>query len=96
MTKDDIAQLMNETAGSHWGTEEHFHRFAYILLNQKNDYKYMVSVTGSQAPNHIHKSFEEAKKEALRLSGIPNNRDRTIHVVSIEATLRPHTEHRWD
>jgi hypothetical protein len=32
MTDDDIATLMNETAGQHWGTEHHFRRFAYMLL----------------------------------------------------------------
>jgi hypothetical protein len=32
MTKDEIATLMNKTAGQHWGTEHHFRRFAYILL----------------------------------------------------------------
>jgi len=32
MTDDDIATMMNETAGQHWGTEHHFRRFAYMLL----------------------------------------------------------------
>lgn len=32
MTDDDIASLMNDTAGQHWGTEMHFRRFAYALL----------------------------------------------------------------
>ncbi len=32
MTDDEIATLMNDTAGQHWGTEHHFRRFAYILL----------------------------------------------------------------
>jgi hypothetical protein len=32
MTDDEIAKLMNDTAGQHWGTEHHFRRFAYILL----------------------------------------------------------------
>jgi len=32
MTNDEIATLMNDTAGQHWGTEHHFRRFAYILL----------------------------------------------------------------
>jgi hypothetical protein len=32
MKDNEIATLMNETAGQHWGTEHHFRRFAYILL----------------------------------------------------------------
>ncbi len=32
MTNEEIAKLMNDTAGQHWGTEHHFRRFAYILL----------------------------------------------------------------
>ena len=31
MTKDEIATLMNETAGQHWGDEAHFQRFAVAL-----------------------------------------------------------------
>ncbi len=32
LTKDEIAALMNDTAGQHWGDEAHFQRFAYMLL----------------------------------------------------------------
>ncbi len=32
MKDNEIATLMNDTAGQHWGTEHHFRRFAYILL----------------------------------------------------------------
>jgi len=32
MTDNEIAKLMNDTAGQHWGTEHHFRRFAYMLL----------------------------------------------------------------
>ena len=32
MTDNEIATLMNETAGQHWGDEAHFQRFAYMLL----------------------------------------------------------------
>jgi hypothetical protein len=31
MTDDEIATLMNETAGQHWGDEAHFQRFAVAL-----------------------------------------------------------------
>jgi hypothetical protein len=30
MKDNEIATLMNDTAGQHWGTEHHFRRFAYI------------------------------------------------------------------
>ena len=32
MNDDEIATLMNKTAGQHWGNEAHFRRFAYMLL----------------------------------------------------------------
>ena len=31
MTNEEIAALMNETAGQHWGDEAHFQRFAAAL-----------------------------------------------------------------
>jgi hypothetical protein len=31
MTDNEIATLMNETAGQHWGDEAHFQRFAVAL-----------------------------------------------------------------
>jgi hypothetical protein len=31
MTNNEIATLMNETAGQHWGDEAHFQRFAVAL-----------------------------------------------------------------
>ncbi len=31
MKDDDIATMMNETAGQHWGDEAHFQRFAVAL-----------------------------------------------------------------
>ncbi len=33
MTDDDIAALMNDTAGQHWGDEAHFQRFAAAFEN---------------------------------------------------------------
>ena len=31
MTRDQIAQLMQDSAGADWGTEAHFQRFAAIV-----------------------------------------------------------------
>lgn len=28
MTRDEIAQVMQDTSGAHWGDEAHFQRFA--------------------------------------------------------------------
>ena len=33
MTDDDIAALINDTAGQHWGDEAHFQRFAAAFEN---------------------------------------------------------------
>jgi hypothetical protein len=32
MTRDEIAQVMQDTSGSYWGDEPHFQRFAERLL----------------------------------------------------------------
>jgi hypothetical protein len=57
--------------------------------------KYMVSVTGAQAPTKIHIEYGDAKFEAERLSKLTNNKDREIHIVKILATLKPVTTHNW-
>jgi len=31
MTKDDIAQMMQDSSGMDWGTEAHFQRFAALV-----------------------------------------------------------------
>jgi len=36
MTRDEIAQTMQDTAGSDWGTEAHFQRFAAIVAAQRD------------------------------------------------------------
>ena len=61
------------------------------MINQK----YMVSVTGSNAPSHIHTNFTDAKAEAERLSKLKQNFDRTIHIVEIKAALKPVQSHEW-
>lgn len=58
--------------------------------------KYLVSVTGSNAPSHIHTDWQTAKSEAERLSKMAQNRDRTIYIVEIKATLKPITTHIWE
>lgn len=58
--------------------------------------KYMVSVTGSNAPNHIHTNWQDAKAEAERLSKLKQNFDRVIHLVEIKATLKPVFSHEWE
>ena len=56
---------------------------------------YMVSVCGSNAPTKEHEHLADAKAEAVRLSLMSNNKDRTIHVVEIVATMVPRTTHEW-
>lgn len=57
--------------------------------------KYMVSVTGNNAPSHIHTSWQDATAEAERLSKLRQNFDRVIHIVEIKATLKPVSSHVW-
>ena len=55
MTRDQIAQLMQDSAGADWGTEAHFQRFAAIvaaaereavlkMLEDCLDYKTLIDV----------------------------------------------------
>ena len=37
MTRDEIAQAMHDTAGSDWGNEAHFQRFAKLLLDTERE-----------------------------------------------------------
>jgi len=37
MTRDEIAHIMQETSGQHWGDEAHFQRFAARLLKAEQD-----------------------------------------------------------
>lgn len=37
MTRDEIAQMMQDTAGQHWGTEEHFQRFAALVAAHERE-----------------------------------------------------------
>jgi hypothetical protein len=36
MTRDDIAQMMQDAAGADWGTEAHFQRFATLIIKRQN------------------------------------------------------------
>lgn len=37
MTQDEIAQIMQNTAGNAWGTESHFQRFAKLVAAKTID-----------------------------------------------------------
>lgn len=37
MTRDEIAQAMQDTAGYEWGNEAHFQRFAKVILETERE-----------------------------------------------------------
>ena len=37
MNRDEIAQMMQDTAGAHWGTEAHFQRFAALVAAHERE-----------------------------------------------------------
>lgn len=37
MTRDEIAQAMQDTAGADWGNEAHFQRFAKVVLETERE-----------------------------------------------------------
>lgn len=51
----------------------------------------MVLVAGRSRPNPkvIHQFKDSAIAEAVRLRELPDNLDRTVHIVEIAATLPP-------
>ncbi len=56
---------------------------------------YMVSVDGREAPSTIHPNQAEAVKEAIRLSRMPNNRDRCVRVLRLIGSYVPSSSHEW-
>jgi hypothetical protein len=54
MTPDEIATLMNDTAGQRWGDEAHFQRFARLLLTAEREAcAELVEGMGVQHPKYI-------------------------------------------
>jgi hypothetical protein len=37
MTRDEIAQMMQDSSGTDWGTEAHFQRFAALVAAAERD-----------------------------------------------------------
>ena len=43
MNRDDIAQMMQDTAGANWGTEAHFQRFAAMVAAAEREACYRLA-----------------------------------------------------
>jgi hypothetical protein len=50
MTRDEIAQFMQDTSGSHWGDEAHFQRFAANLLKAEREACAREAMRGTGQP----------------------------------------------
>lgn len=61
----------------------------------KNKQFYMVSVDGREAPSVIHQTLADATKEAIRLSGLMENRSRCVRVLQLFGTYVPSKSHEW-
>jgi len=48
MTKDEIAQMMQDSSGMHWGTEAHFQRFAALVAAAEREACVKVCITAAQ------------------------------------------------
>jgi len=55
---------------------------------------YMIFVSGGAAPSVVHKTLEEAKTEAERLSRKSEIAGKSIRVMQIVAALHP--THKWN
>ena len=45
MTRDEIAQMMQDTSGTAWGTEAHFQRFAALVTAAEREACALVAET---------------------------------------------------
>jgi hypothetical protein len=56
--RDEIAQMMQDSAGISWGTEEHFHRFSDLIRAYEREACAKVCESHVRHPSRLH--FAEA------------------------------------
>jgi len=59
MTKDDIAQMMQDSSGMDWGTEAHFQRFAALVAAAERERACRI-VTGLCISDNNAREINEA------------------------------------
>jgi hypothetical protein len=79
MTKDEIAKLMNDTAGQHWGDEAHFQRFANMLLAAERE-------ACAKVCDEI--SEEYGRREARRYPGLRTDAEMGADVCAVAIRAR--------
>jgi hypothetical protein len=72
MTRDEIAQTMQDTAGSDWGTEAHFQMFAALVAAAERE----------TCIQKIREELDQAERNSMRLEAQPG-----VRVSMIEAAL---------
>ena len=60
MTRDEIAQAMQDTAGSDWGTEAHFQRFAALVAAAEREECAKLADNAKKYNRHISKEISAA------------------------------------
>ena len=69
MNRDDIAQMMQDTAGANWGTEAHFQKFAALVAAKVNGtYSPIGTVAGGATERtFMHPSVKYVLPTGLQL-----------------------------
>ena len=63
MNRDDIAQMMQDSAGANWGTEAHFQRFAALVAaHEREQCALVVENCCSYCAERIRERGEEPKR----------------------------------
>ena len=70
MTKDEIAQAMQDSAGNSWGNEAHFQRFAALIANaERNECAALVDANAMACHSPIYRSLLQSNADAIRARG---------------------------
>jgi hypothetical protein len=72
MTRDEIAQAMQDSAGADWGTEAHFQKFAALVAAAERE----------ACIQKIREELDQAERNSMRLEAQPG-----VRVSMIEAAL---------
>ena len=70
MTRDEIAQAMQDSAGNSWGNEAHFQRFAALIANaERNECAALVDANAMACHSPIYRSLLQSNADAIRARG---------------------------
>ena len=70
MTRDEIAQAMQDSAGNSWGNEAHFQRFAALVAAaERNECAALLDANAMACHSPIYRSLLQSNADAIRARG---------------------------